>query len=192
MLTASMLIAPVTVAQAEELVTSYSVTTEHSDDYSSTFTLDFKEPTSKRVAKQEVKEATASIPSVEAQSGTAKLKCNTLYPRNDSNGHFTMQQKCGGTKAAWGFKINKNAQKSITGKAKEGGLNWHISKKRKGKNSPHEGVPKDYHFHGTIPAKNGDVITYSDTISFPWKITRVGHIKFKGKIVFQKRPSGAS
>lgn len=127
MLSASMHIAS-TTTQAEESVSSNYITTEHGNDYSSTFTLTFNKPTSKSAAWREVK---------------------------------------------------------------EGGPNWYISKKRKCKNSPHK-VAKNYNFHGSIPTKNGDVITYSDSFSFPWKITRTGHIKFKGKIVFQKRPAGAS
>lgn len=53
-------------------------------------------------------------------------------------------------------------------------------------------MAKDYHFHGSLGAKNGDVITYSDSFSFPYKITKTGHNTFKGKIVFKKRPGGAS
>jgi heme-binding NEAT domain protein len=186
-----MLIAPAAAVQAEELVSSYSVTTAKYDDYSSTFTLDFEKPIRKNAAKKEVEEATSSMPAATAQSGTAKPRCNSMYSRNDANGHFTMQQKCGAKKTQWGFKINKNVQKNITGKVKERGFKWYISKKRKGTNSDHK-EPKDYHFHGSFSAKNGDVITYSDRFTFPWKFTRTGHIDFSGKIVFQKRPGGAS
>lgn len=179
------------MAQAEGLVTSYSVNTTESEEYSSTFTLDFDEPTTTSEAKQEVKEATAGMPTVTAQAGTAKPRCGTTYNRNDANGHFSMQQKCGGSKIQWGFKINKNLQKHITGKVKETGLAWSKNGKHQADNSGHK-VAKDYHFHGSLSATNGDVITYSDSFSFPYKITKTGHIKFKGKIVFQKRPGGAS
>lgn len=45
------------MAQAEGLVTSYSVTTSETEEYTSTFTLEFDEPTKTSEAKQEVKEA---------------------------------------------------------------------------------------------------------------------------------------
>lgn len=190
-LAATLIVAPAGVAQAEGLVTSNSVTTTETEEYTSTFTLEFEKPTKASEAKQEVKEATAAMPTVTAQAGTAKPKCNTMYNRNDANGHFSMQQKCGGSKIQWGFKIHKNLQKNITGKVKEDGLNWSKNGKKQTNNSPHK-VPKDYHFHGSLSAKNGDVITYSNSFSFPYKITRTGHIKFKGKIVFQKNPKGSS
>lgn len=115
-------------------------------------------------------------------SKTFKLKCSTPFGQIDSNGHIEMQHKCGSNKSPWGFWINNNIQKRITGKVKERGMDSTVAGKRQGRQADHK-VDKNYHFHGTFTAKDNHTIQYSDKFSFPVGLD-IGTIKIAGKVKF--------
>lgn len=183
---------PAGIAQADEMVDEYSVTTD-SPGYQSTLTIDFAKPISRQKAKSQVEElaedsetSSASFtnsPQLDAQ-GTKlfKLKCSTPFGQIDSKGHMQIQHKCGGKKAPWGFRISSGIQKRITGKVKERGMESTVAGKRQGRQAKHT-VDKNYQFHGTFSAKDNQTIQYSDKFTFPVGFN-IGTLKIGGKVRF--------
>lgn len=193
-ISASLILSPTGIAQASELVEEYSVT-EQSDGFESTLTIKFAKPIPRESAKSQVENLVDSPesngPVTPEPGGTAthatnsktfKLKCSTPFGQIDSNGHIEMQHKCGSNKSPWGFWINDNIQKRITGKVKERGMDSTVAGKRQGRQADHK-VDKNYHFHGTFTARDNQTIQYSDKFSFPVGLD-IGTIKIAGKVKF--------
>lgn len=193
-ISASLIVSPTGVAQANELVEEYSVT-EQTQGLESTLTIKFAKPLPRQSAKSQVESLVDSAePNVApthdssrtttqaSKSKIFKLKCSTPFGQIDSNGHIEMQHKCGSNKTPWGFWINENLQKRITGKVKERGMDSTVAGKRQGRQSDHK-VDKNYHFHGTFTAKDNQTINYSDKFSFPVGLD-IGTMKIAGKVKF--------
>jgi len=104
--------------------------------------------------------------SLNAGPSGAQLQCDRAYLWSDTNGTFSLQRKCGTSKAPWGWRLSAALRPAVVGNLNESGLTW----TRNGTAMPSMAghvVPPDYQFHGTFnPAKAGNSISYSDYVRF--------------------------
>ncbi|MEH3067523.1 MAG: hypothetical protein PGN15_05500 [Aeromicrobium erythreum] len=118
--------------------------------------------------------------------GYDKLACGTSNSWSDSNGEYTLQHKCGGSTAPWGYRLSSKMRSIAASTVKETGMAWWHNGTKKPTQSPHN-VSASYQFHGTYnPVKKNYYIRYQDEFYFRHNIGGGGdvHITIKGKWYF--------
>jgi hypothetical protein len=104
--------------------------------------------------------------STKAGPSGERLLCNNYYSWSDSNGTFSLEHKCKGNTAPWGFWLSKKLRSIAAGPVTERGMDWVRNGKKMARQSPHT-VPADYVFHGTFSnSPDGTRISYDDLFTF--------------------------
>lgn len=102
-----------------------------------------------------------------AGEGTgARIHCNHPYYFPDSNGTFTIQRKCNGLTAPWGYKFNSHVVSICTGVVHEQGMGWWLNGDQRPRQAQHN-APCNYQWHGTFnPVVKGWEVRYYDAWTF--------------------------
>ncbi len=112
------------------------------------------------------------------------LLCDRLYAFGDRAGEFTLQHRCGGNTAPWGYRIAAPLRAIAITPVTEQGVDWTRNGVPQSRMSPHVEAA-DYIFHGTFPnSPDGTVITYSDHYSFRHGMSGGGDVNISIKGAF--------
>lgn len=94
------------------------------------------------------------------------LYCLASYAWSDSNGSFSLQHKCGGSTAPWGYKFSLSLRNIVTGYVFEHGMWYSVNGTGMGRGATHY-VPDSYQFHGTFSRTNDYTrVRYDDYFTF--------------------------
>lgn len=143
----------------------------------SLLTLDFDHPQPKASVDQLLAsvapDASASVgAAVSAAAGTgqgpkgAALSCNRAYSFADPDGVYSIQHRCGGSTAPWGYQISPGLCAIIISAVGEHGMSWARNGSGMPRQAPHS-AQCTYHWHGTFnPATDNNHIAYVDLFEF--------------------------
>jgi hypothetical protein len=141
----------------------------------------------------EAADATPRIGTMAAPAGQT-ISCSRFYSFSDINGTYTIQRRCGGRTAPWGFTLSPTVRSSVVGLVSERGMDWWRNSVRQGRQAPHV-VGAAYLFHGTCnPALASNRISYADLFTWRHNIGPGGSasLVIQGNFVFSSDPSGCS
>ncbi len=79
----------------------------------------------------------ARVITLAGQPNGERLACDINHYFGDNQGTFTIRHRCGGTTAAWGYRISGQLQPFISTPVVESGMEWAKNGVRQPKMAPH-------------------------------------------------------
>lgn len=116
------------------------------------------------------------------------IHCSKAYLFTDGDGTYSIQHKCAGGTAPWGYKINTSLCAGATA-IDEDGMVWSRNDVIQTKQAQHP-YGCGYQYHGTYnPGRDGDKIKYADVMK--WKVGRANYtLQIYGSFYLSSVPSG--